>query len=306
MWHKRNSTSYQFRIFACNSLCRRWHILVYPGFIRIFYFLQCIGLQKLHLIVWQQTWKVGTWHEIQPFWDGCGYFFWTWWTTAYPVDMSFQLRCTTWHESPIQNRYHLQIGGVRKTCSVLLDFSNDSHVWIQTFGTQLDHSGGRWRHRTLPSFKISSLQCLGGGDVASRFVTIKSQLPEAGHIATSWSGHCGETSHEEKGAWCMQWEHGSDDQIDASKVPHTMTVAELKRLAHLLFKQVGHPRFLSCLMIFPWLFSMCFLWLLPWRYAHGNGIVCRFRWIVWPWPWPMMACHLGWWPEIVEANKLHS
>lgn len=26
---------------------------------------------------------------------------------------------------------------------VLLDFSNDSHVWIQTFETQLDHSGGR-------------------------------------------------------------------------------------------------------------------------------------------------------------------
>lgn len=38
---KSNSTSYQFRIFACNSLCRRWHILVYPGFFNIFNALDC-------------------------------------------------------------------------------------------------------------------------------------------------------------------------------------------------------------------------------------------------------------------------
>jgi len=62
----------------------------------------------------------------------------------------------------------------------------------------------------------------------------------------------------------MQWAHGSDDQIDASKVPHTMTVAELKRLAHLLFKQVGHhwaPTFPELFDddISNGCFAMCFL-----------------------------------------------
>lgn len=111
---------------------------------------------------------------------------------------------------------------------------------------------------------------------ASRCVTITSQLPEAGHIATSWSGHCGETRHEEKGAWCMQWAHGSDDQIDASKVPHTMTVAELKRLAHLLFKQVGHhwaPTFPELFDddISNGCFAMCFLWVFPME-------ICPWQW----------------------------
>lgn len=237
MWHTSNSTSFQFRIFACNSLCRRWHVFVYPGFIRIclFFSMHWTAETTFHSL----TTNLERWNLDMK-------------SSHFGMDVVISFEPgelhIRWHymASPTENS---------KTFAkqVLLDFSKDSHGGSQTLlNPVVDHSGGRWRHRTLPSFKISSLQRLGGGDVASRCVTITSQPPEAGHIATSWSGHCGETRHEEKGAWCTQWAHRSDDQmIDASKVPHTMTVAELKRLAHLLFKQVGYPQFLSCLMIYP-------------------------------------------------------